>query len=348
MNINDMLFDFDDILIEPTTITPINSRKEVSCLTSLHTLPLMTAPMDTVVDENNYEIFRDEGVICVLPRGVRLNDEKYSTKVFYSYSLDEFTELFVDQAPHFSSDGPIKVLIDVANGHMSRLFSLAEYSKTKYGDNICLMVGNVANPETFREYSKIGVDFIRVGIGNGNGCLTTVQTGVGFPMASLINECNEIRNQMTTQSKIVADGGFKKYSDVIKGIGLGADYVMLGSTFNKALESAGETTREDGERINQYNDHSRELFNSEIPLFKVFRGMSTKEVQKKWGKNIPTTSEGVVRRNRVEYTLSGWIENFKDYLKSAMSYSGKKQLHDFIGGATFNLISENSFKRFNK
>jgi GMP reductase len=42
-------------------------------------------------------------------------------------------------------------------------------------------------------------------------------------------------------SKIVADGGFREYSDIIKALALGADYVMLGSILNKCLESSGDT-----------------------------------------------------------------------------------------------------------
>ena len=76
--------------------------------------------------------------------------------------------------------------------------------------------------------------------------------------------------------------------------------------------------------------------------------MSTKEVQKAWGKETPTTSEGVVRTHQVEYTVKGWVDNFESYLKSAMSYAGKKDLHHFIGGANLNLISQNAFKRFDK
>ena len=76
--------------------------------------------------------------------------------------------------------------------------------------------------------------------------------------------------------------------------------------------------------------------------------MSTKEVQKSWGKEDLTTSEGVVRRNKVEYTLDGWVKNFEDYLRSAMSYTGKKELPHFIGGVSLNIITINSFKRFDK
>jgi isopentenyl diphosphate isomerase/L-lactate dehydrogenase-like FMN-dependent dehydrogenase len=76
-----------------------------------------------------------------------------------------------------------------------------------------------------------------IGIGNGAGCLTTQQTGVGYPMASLIQECYRIKKGAGLKAKIVADGGFKIYSDVIKALALCSDYVMLGGILNRSLES---------------------------------------------------------------------------------------------------------------
>ena len=75
--------------------------------------------------------------------------------------------------------------------------------------------------------------------------------------------------------------------------------------------------------------------------------MSTKEVQKKWGRENLKTSEGIVKTNPVEYTLGQWTENFKDYLKSAMSYTNSKTLDEFKE-SEFVFITENALKRFNK
>jgi hypothetical protein len=76
--------------------------------------------------------------------------------------------------------------------------------------------------------------------------------------------------------------------------------------------------------------------------------MSTKEVQKKWGKKELTTSEGVVRFRKVEYTLKQWVKNFEDYLRSAMSYSDAATLEEFIGKAEIIKISDNAYNRFKK
>ena len=121
-----------------------------------------------------------------------------------------------------------------SNGHMPAVFDLTKRSKEKYGDSLVLMVGNVANPETYALLSDAGADYVRIGIGNGGGCLTTQNTGVGYPMASLIKECYEISTTLKKPAYIVADGGMQTYSDVIKALALGADFVMLGSILNKS------------------------------------------------------------------------------------------------------------------
>ena len=342
------LYDFDDFLIEPAILSPIRTRSVINTRNIWGELPLMTAPMDTVICENNFHLYKNKGIVPILPRIANPNNEWVDTNIFLSYSLQDFERIFLLHRKRVNSGSRLKVLIDVANGHMSDLYDLAKEAKLIYGYDMCLMVGNVANPKTFQEYCKIGVDMVRIGIGNGGGCLTTVQTGVGYPMASLIQECNEIRTLSKYKTDIVADGGFKKYSDIIKGLALGADYVMLGSILNQCLESSGETTKENYEVVNQFSPEIKQAFHEELPLYKTFRGMSTKEVQKSWGKEKLTTSEGIVRRNEVKYTLDGWVSNFEDYLRSAMSYTGKKELHHFIGGVNLNLISGNSFRRFNK
>jgi GMP reductase len=344
------LFDFDDILIEPATTSNIRSRGEINARCNNGMLPLFTAPMDTVISNENKDMFKVNGIMPILPRIKNPGPDYTSTSEFLSYSLDDFEKIFLQSTPTIMDELPLLALIDIANGHMTDLIRASKMAKSKYGDGLTLMVGNIANPDTFIEYCNAGVDYVRIGIGNGNGCLTTVQTGVGYPMASLIEGCVRFRksNSWAHKTKIVADGGFKKYSDIIKALSMGADYVMLGSILNKCLESCGETTKDDGTVINQYTQETLDMFNVDIPLFKVFRGMSTKEVQKDWGKSNLTTSEGIVRRNEVEYTISGWVNNFESYLKSAMSYTAKKELPQFIGGVRYNRISLNSFRRFDK
>lgn len=352
-----MLFDFDDLLIEPAIHTEINSRSQVDPYDRMQMLPLFTAPMDTVISSENSKLFRDQKIYTISPRRNYYHSDHISSDPHHwvSYGLEDFKNLFISKMVHGSSK--IYALIDIANGHMNDLLETIKMAKMIYGNDMVLMVGNCAHPLTYFSLSRAGADYVRIGIGNGQVCLTTVQTGVGYPMASLISECSKIQIENNLESMIVADGGFKKYSDIIKGLALGADYIMVGMILNKALESSGDTFEankkynswtEPGEKVDQYSDEIKNQYLNGKEFYKKFRGMSIKEVQKIIGKSEIKTSEGISRMHKVEYTLSGWTENFTDYLKSAMSYTDCRTIGEFIGKVNYNIISQKSSERFNK
>jgi IMP dehydrogenase/GMP reductase len=338
--------DWNDITIVPETLSTISSRSEIDPYLKGGELPLFTAPMDTVIDDSNYHHFVDSGVNICFPRHVKYDIIK-SDDHFYSYGLDELISL-LDSGDSL----PKKVLIDVANGHMLKLYETAKRIKENY--DIELMVGNIANPETYKKYCEIGVDYLRVGIGAGQVCTTSANVGVHYPMASLIKECAEYKVDFENPTKIIADGGFKNYADIIKALALGADYVMIGSLFNKCLESCSNDFIKVIPNLgpSEYREISKEdakvYFSEGGKVYKYYRGMSTKEVQKSWNRKELKTGEGITKYNLVESTLEGWIENFTDYLKSQMSYVGSRNLEEFIGQVQYVQISENSFKRFNK
>lgn len=349
-------FDFDDILIVPQVKTHINSRYEGIEFPPQpphrERYPLFTAPMDTVVDESNYQTFLDAGINVTLPRTIKYSDFNNKTLrhgVFVSMGLDD---LDFEHKTTFRNIGQdAHILIDVANGHMQKVFDYCREIK-RWRPDIVLMVGNIGNPETYMWYAKGQcVDYIRVGIGNGGGCLTTKQSGVGYPMASLIYETSEMKKKFLETNPgrkapaIIADGGMKDYSDVIKSLALGADYVMIGSIFNKALESCAQNHLY-GFKINKR--FANYFFDKGFPVKKYFRGMSTKGAQKAMGKTVFKTSEGVTRFRRVEYRLGGWVRNFDHYLRNAMSYGNAQTLDKFIGKSEICQITTRAYDRFNK
>ena len=351
-------FDFDDILFMPAVISNIISRQEINIYDENGFLPIFTAPMDTVISDINKQYFIDNKIYTM---SNRTENKIYSTNKFnwVAIGLKEYEKYYIenDIREVSNSDKEFFVLIDIANGHLQKLCDIVKLTKEKYGDIVKLMVGNVANPETYKLLSDAGSWGVRLGIGGGSGCLTSVQVGIGFPMASLIKETYEISCTLDNPAKIVADGGIKSYSDIIKAIGLGSDFCMIGGIFNRSLESCAETYTqnvkhewgtEPGEIVDQYSETTKLMFQHGQKYFKKFRGMSTKDVQKSLGNTVLKTSEGITRMNPVEYTLEGWIDNFKHYLGSAMSYCSCASLDEFIGKVEYNMITQNAFKRFNK
>ena len=124
---------------------------------------------------------------------------------------------------------------------------------------------------------------------------------------------------------------------------------MIGGLINKMIQSAGDKYLFNLIKVPQ--KVAEWCFAKGLPVYVDFRGMSTKEVQKKWGKAILTTAEGISKRNRVQHDFNKWYSNLVDYLRSAMSYKSCYDLQSFINSSGFdnyNLITPSAFKRFNK
>jgi hypothetical protein len=127
---------------------------------------------------------------------------------------------------------------------------------------------------------------------------------------------------------------------------------MVGGLFNKFIESAGETTYGKfyftvgnkkflnpiktllytGRKVKGVtNKLISDVKFGNVEVFKEFYGMSTKKAQSAMGSTKLKTSEGIVKKNKVEFDIAGWVENETDYLKSAMSYTNSRTLEDYKG-----------------
>lgn len=357
-----MLYSLQDITLIPATISEINSRSECNPYYNNKKLPLFVAPMSQILDENNWETY-NKYVNTIIPRNIPLETRlELSTKTFVALSLDEFQDRFCyDQEP----DATHYILVDVANGHMQKLLDACALAKIFWEDKLVLMAGNVANPETYFDYSRAGIDYIRLSIGSGSQC-TTANTGIFYPMASLITNTNhhkqrviddiDCRNpEYKSVPKIVADGGFNTFGDIIKALALGADYVMCGKIFAQTVEACGEILYEvfpsnyDILKDGPFNEWIRTQEISRMKFLGCHRdyyGMSTKMAQREFGKEGNKTEEGIYSIVHIRWYLATWITEFTDYLKSAMSYTNAKDLNRFIGKVEYGILSPTAIRTF--
>lgn len=332
-----VLYSLRDISIIPAVSTSIKSRKECdpfrkSIEGKEGWYPLIASPMDSVLDDTNWEYYWNNKISCIIPRTVPfIKRLELCWDVFCAFSLKEsywFIEnmdtIFNDV--HFKSnpDSKIHVLIDIANGSMQEEIDLGAGLKKGLGNFISLMGGNIGNPQTYLLYDAAKFDYVRCGVGSGAGCLTSTSTAIHFPYASLISEISEMKYRYHSNCKIIADGGMAWYSDIIKALALGSDYVMCGRLFAQAAK----TPEEVGKTL-------------------TYRGMSTKEAQKAMGNTDLKTAEGKSMEVVKEYTLSGWTENFDSYLRSAMSYCDSRSLKEFREKAICQVISPNASSQIN-
>ena len=93
---NKIFYTYEDITLLPSKISSVKHREECIPLDENGKLPLFTAPMDTVVNHDNFSKFENEGINAILPR-----TEPLDLRVEYSvsgkwaaYSLKEFEDVF--------------------------------------------------------------------------------------------------------------------------------------------------------------------------------------------------------------------------------------------------------------
>lgn len=361
-----MLYSLDEICLVPGRTSKVSSRSECEIYKS-DKLPLYVAPMASLIDAKNIDDFETCGFNTILPRtlDLELRMEMLSQGYTVAFGLKEAEHIFnrlgvlkvnnqLNYKPH--------ICIDQANGHMDDLLNLCRRFKELLGRHgVWIMTGNIANPGAYYEYAKVGIDAVRIGIGTGSACTTSIQTGIHYPMGSLIVNCCHAKFEVEEQinidygdsykpwavadslndmnsdiseyksvPKIIADGGFKTIDQIIKALALGADYVMLGEIIAQSKEACGETkwTLLDGVHCDA----------------RLYYGMSTAKAQEDINntssiQNDIKHSEGICKWVPVKYSINDWKESFEHGLKSAMSYTGASNLDEFISHVQWDTMS---------
>ena len=374
MLIKEIKYSYNDVCVKPSIISTIKHRSECNSRLENGKLPIFASPMSTVINEKNFDIFDQNGIIPILPRNISFEKrlEFALNNKWAAFSLQEFEENFTTESTYnrnMDMTCGIKTLIDIANGHMEVVFDLVKSAKALYGNNITIMVGNIANPETYRLAVESGVDFIRAGIGGGSGCITSSNTAIHYPYISLIDEIETIRQEIVNTTtytrenlpKVIIDGGIRNYSDVVKALAVGADYVMIGGLFSKLIESASAIYMKDENDVaipineNAVITEQDGIFTivdgehifAVDELWKTFYGMASKYGQIAINGSKTKTSEGIRKEVRVSTNITKWVENMDAYLKSAMSYCDIRKV-EHMRKADVVLMSNNTYNSINK
>jgi len=106
-----------------------------------------------------------------------------------------------------------------------------------------VVLGNCVTYEVALNLMKAGASGVLVGIGPGAACTSRGVLGVGVPQASAVADCAAARENYYQETgnyvPVIADGGLVTGGDICKCIACGADGVMIGSPFARAVEAPG-------------------------------------------------------------------------------------------------------------
>lgn len=355
------MYSLDEIGLIPAEISSIEHRGDINPFVQSpfggEKLPIFVSPMTCLLSAKNICEFCRSKVEPIMPvraggwSRLRLpNGSEWCG--WQAMTLEEFGHLF--NACNATDKVTNYVLIDVANGHMAELFDRVMDAKQEYGDKLVVMVGNIANPSTYLDCCRAGIDYVRVGIDGGAGCTTSVQTGIHASMPWLLEGIKTTKHNISFyeqytghlgdyewarknkgfRTKVVADGGINTIAKAIKCLALGADYVMMGKCFAECEESIGEV---------YYT-----TFNGNTVPCKLYYGQSSEQGQiDRFGK-VKSNPEGTIKHIPVTTNLSEFCGKFEAALRSAMSYCNARTLNDFIGKVQYETMTHSEFDAYIK
>jgi len=312
--------EFNDIHLIPRKVSRIKSRSSVDLKTEFKglelSLPIISAPMDTVGGKEICHLLGNWQILNTLHRFS--TEEKRKNKFLYLRERGSHKYTFVSvgiKEQNFIDNlyniGVRNFLVDTANGFNSSLEPIIEHIKKKPKTKI--IVGNVASAEGYLWLASQEVDAIRVGIGTGSMCTTSVMTGVGQSLPDTIKEIVEAKGYSQNMPLIIADGGIRTVGDIAKSLYLGADLIMLGRMFAGTSESEGSVLGYDNK------------------LFKVYRGLASFGVQEKQRKK-PYYVEGDETIVSYKGSATKILEQIDAGLRSSLSYMAARYLSDFKQG----------------
>ena len=230
-------------------------------------------------------------------------------------------------------DAGVDVLIvDTAHGHSQMVLDTVK-AISKLEKKVDLIGGNVATGDATKALIDSGADGIKVGIGPGSICTTRMIAGVGVPQLTAITECSEIAKKESIP--IIADGGIKYSGDIAKAIAGGAFAVMVGSLLAGTDETPGEVFLFQGRSYKSYRGMGS--------LGAMARGSADRYFQAEI-ETLKLVPEGIEGQVPYKGPSANVIHQLVGGLKSAMGYTGNKNISEMQKNCVFKRISNAGLK----
>ena len=313
---------YDDISLIPTQVSRIKSRTEALTNSSFLGLklnvPVISSPMDSVTGiEMAKELsnLRSLGILNRFDSSLDSVLNSKNGKGIKAVSIALNTDLKTIEK--IASKNYI-ICIDTANANNKEVLKKTEMIKKKF--DVKIIVGNIAHGGSLDQLENAGADAVRVGIGSGSVCTTSIQTGIGIGQVSSLLNVLYARKNKRLRIKVIADGGVKSPGDVAKAIALGADVVMLGRMLSGTRETPGEVIKYNGQ------------------LWKKYRGSASFGVKMR-NEFIEGEETMVAYKGSVKSVIDG----ISDGLKSSMSYMNCFNLDELRKIETFAILSNSSY-----
>ncbi len=215
------------------------------------------------------------------------------------------------------------IVSDVAHYHNKEILRASSRLVKEISSDF--IAGNIGTPEAALEALSVveRIDGFRVGIGGGSICTTPNVAGAYAPTIWSVASIRDALEVQSLRIPLIADGGLRSASDIVKALAVGASTAMVGYILAGTEESPSELIEVGGR------------------LYKQYRGMaSTTAMMRRFSmdryakivKNIP---EGVGGLVPYKGSARSVIREVVGGIKISMGYAGAKNIEDLWVRARF-------------
>lgn len=228
-------------------------------------------------------------------------------------ALDEYVDILFTDVSHF---------------HNKNCFDAAK----KVLDNVSaeMIVGNIGTYEAAEDcLTKLdGIAGLRVGIGSGSICSTSIVTRAGAPTLYATAQVADAIKDYGSDATIISDGGIRNPGDIAVALAVGGDCAMMGNVFAGTSESPGRLVAMEGR------------------YYKEYYGMGSAAARKKryaqdrYSQPSKSINEGVEGWVPYRGNVSDIVSEFVGGLKAAMGYVGAKTIPEMSEKSKLALVTE--------
>ena len=220
------------------------------------------------------------------------------------------------------------LVLDVSHFHNKNCFDAAKEILGEVEAEV--IVGNIGTYEAAEDVvTKLdGVAGLRVGIGSGSICSTSVVTRAGAPTLYATSRVADAVEKYGADIPIIADGGMRNPGDVAVAMAVGASCAMMGNVFAGCRESPGRLVAMEGRYYKEYYGMGSE------------RARKKRYAQDRYSQPSKSVSEGVEGWVPYRGPVKDILGEFTGGLKAAMGYVGAKTIPEMWEKAKLALITE--------
>ena len=228
-------------------------------------------------------------------------------------ALDEYVDVIVTDVSHF---------------HNKNCFDATKKLLSEVSAQV--VVGNIGTYQAAEDcITKLeGVAGLRVGIGSGSICSTSVVTRAGSPTMYAVSQVADAVKDYDSDVSIIADGGIRNPGDIAVALAVGAHCTMMGNVFAGTSESPGRLVALEGR------------------YYKEYYGMGSAAARKKryaqdrYSQPSKTINEGVEGWVPYRGAVADIVGEFVGGLKAAMGYVGARTIPEMWEKARLALVTE--------